>query len=572
MLYRASLLGTIVGLLAMSSAAAQSAADSAIDIELRLRRAANAMVAAEEERISLEKRLAAERSRVVETEVERDLNRDTILRFERDLSSANAREGEVRKILEALQSERRALQHGARPATAPPRSVDYGAEYYRSVVSWVGALPAWLWPVIGLALAGAFGAIMHARRRRLLGAFPSDPADNLLRRGPTRARWIMVGGSALLTLAIGIGSLAWLVDHLERTREEAERLRMAPLLEQAGHDDSLLRDLRQSCNSPCPPDILGIIDGRLRVNENESAVVKEAQDSIEKLRQYVRDCKACTFKADAVARIDQLMREARAREIVRFEQSFVSAGQDELLLRRFMDACKEPCPESLRIRAQTRLDEIRQAREQHQRRLYEQDLYRDARGNLARLRSYVTVCTVCAYNADARSEIADLEREETRMREAQTYRSARGSLSALNGYISNCSVCEFRTAAREEAAKLTREANFFRLKICNRTKQNINVAAAGRRDPEATQFRIEGWWIIKAGACDWIGNWAKGKIYTHAYTANNNWGRGGPRYCIARTVYDRVNSANYNCQGNEDLREFSEWTVNESDYTINFDP
>ena len=81
----------------------------------------------------------------------------------------------------------------------------------------------------------------------------------------------------------------------------------------------------------------------------------------------------------------------------------------------------------------------------------EQRTYNAARGDLAALRTYVNSCAVCAYIADARREISQLENAE---QEQRIYNAARGNKYTLQAYINTCSICAYANAARAEIATL----------------------------------------------------------------------------------------------------------------------
>jgi hypothetical protein len=81
----------------------------------------------------------------------------------------------------------------------------------------------------------------------------------------------------------------------------------------------------------------------------------------------------------------------------------------------------------------------------------EQRTYIAARGNPAALRTYVNSCTVCAYIADARREINELETAE---QEERTYNAARGNKYLLQAYSDTCTVCTYKRAALAEIAAL----------------------------------------------------------------------------------------------------------------------
>lgn len=82
----------------------------------------------------------------------------------------------------------------------------------------------------------------------------------------------------------------------------------------------------------------------------------------------------------------------------------------------------------------------------------EEATYRAARGDIGKLRSYVSGCSVCAFVTDARREIGSLEREQREQAEKATYEEARGDETKLREYLSSCSICADAAAAREGIA------------------------------------------------------------------------------------------------------------------------
>jgi uncharacterized membrane protein len=106
----------LIALLVGVEALAQS--PDAGDASLRLRRAAQAMAAAEEKITELNQQLKTEKSRVVTTEVERQLNRDAISHLERELAAAQIVLAERKQTFEATQKEVEAMR--AKAPTPPP--------------------------------------------------------------------------------------------------------------------------------------------------------------------------------------------------------------------------------------------------------------------------------------------------------------------------------------------------------------------------------------------------------------------------------------------------------------------
>ena len=110
-------------------ACAQTAAFDDADAQLRLRQAATAAADATAAVDRLRAALAAERGKVVASDAERDLNRETIASLEKNLRAAETRQRDSDKALKEAQearsrglageAERRRLE-AARPATPPP--------------------------------------------------------------------------------------------------------------------------------------------------------------------------------------------------------------------------------------------------------------------------------------------------------------------------------------------------------------------------------------------------------------------------------------------------------------------
>lgn len=81
----------------------------------------------------------------------------------------------------------------------------------------------------------------------------------------------------------------------------------------------------------------------------------------------------------------------------------------------------------------------------------EQRGYSAAKGNVAGLRVYLSTCSLCAYDSDARAEIVKLE---AAAQEEQSFAAAHGNLYALRSYLSSCRICAFENAAKAELDKI----------------------------------------------------------------------------------------------------------------------
>jgi hypothetical protein len=89
--------------------------------------------------------------------------------------------------------------------------------------------------------------------------------------------------------------------------------------------------------------------------------------------------------------------------------------------------------------------------------------FRDAQGEILKLKAYLKSCQICAFKVLVDSEIASLEGQAARAQkaatEAEIYRSGRGAEERLNAYIASCTICEFKDAALSEVASLQARRN-----------------------------------------------------------------------------------------------------------------
>ncbi len=139
------------------------------------------------------------------------------------------------------------------------------------------------------------------------------------------------------------------------------------------------------------------------VAQAEERMYHAASGSLDRVKMYLRDCKVCIFKSEAVV------------EINRFETN-------ELARR-------------------------------------EENEYRAATSNLAGLLAYINSCQVCAFKVAAENYIQQLERAELAQREQQIYYSARGNADRLKAYLTTCKVCAFGIETGTEIAALEERRN-----------------------------------------------------------------------------------------------------------------
>src|SRR5262245_26738737 len=82
-------------------------------------------------------------------------------------------------------------------------------------------------------------------------------------------------------------------------------------------------------------------------------------------------------------------------------------------------------------------------------------------------------------------------------------------------------VVALATAAAEEAARKNKEAQFFLLKVCNKSNRRASIAAMGRTGLDNDEWHVEGWWNVAPRQCSNIKRYVRGKIYLFAQVDGN---------------------------------------------------
>ena len=104
------------------------------------------------------------------------------------------------------------------------------------------------------------------------------------------------------------------------------------------------------------------------------------------------------------------------------------------------------------------------------------------------------------------------------------------------------------------------QAQTFTFKVCNHSKVSASVATASHVSPTNGNFVVQGWWTVTAGACSTIGNFPQGTFYYYAEQTNTQelvWKGNDAQVCVQYPgPFSRVNSPNYTCASNEELRGF----------------
>jgi TPR repeat protein len=173
-------------------------------------------------------------------------------------------------------------------------------------------------------------------------------------------RWGQAAALAVLVVAVA-GLVFYMVNQSRHEQQRLAALRQE--LADAKFDRDVLQRILASCTAPCPADVSGEVQRRLRVIAAEEADYQAAASDAAKLRAVAADCKACLVRAQALARAEQLDKQQQEAEQQqrRLEQQLASAGSDRAALDRFLADCGTTCPGELRAQAQARINTIETA-------------------------------------------------------------------------------------------------------------------------------------------------------------------------------------------------------------------
>ena len=109
------------------------------------------------------------------------------------------------------------------------------------------------------------------------------------------------------------------------------------------------------------------------------------------------------------------------------------------------------------------------------------------------------------------------------------------------------------------------QAQTFSFVVCNHSSVEASVATASHVSPTNGDFVVQGWWNVAAGACSTIGTFPQGTFYYYAEQTNTQdvvWKGNDVQVCVAYPgPFSRVNTANYTCKSNEQLRSFTLSTI-----------
>jgi len=119
-----------------------------------------------------------------------------------------------------------------------------------------------------------------------------------------------------------------------------------------------------------------------------------------------------------------------------------------------------------------------------------------------------------------------------------------------------------------QTASASSSTDFYELTICNEHWQKVYVALSWYDQPN---WVVEGWWPVEAGRCEVFGNFPKGSpFYSHAQAEDGSyWGSGALSLCVSRgEPFRRINSDNYTCGYDEELKPFTRKDVQADLFTL----
>ena len=130
--------------------------------------------------------------------------------------------------------------------------------------------------------------------------------------------------------------------------------------------------------------------------------------------------------------------------------------------------------------------------------------------------------------------------------------------------------------AVEEAARKNNEAQFFLLKVCNKSNRRASIAVMGRTGSDSDEWHVEGWWNVAPRQCSNLKRYIKGKIYLFAQVDGNpsiTWQGDALQTCVASPgPFDRVNRDGYKCGANERLVSFLSFPATDDSFVWNLSP
>jgi hypothetical protein len=120
------------------------------------------------------------------------------------------------------------------------------------------------------------------------------------------------------------------------------------------------------------------------------------------------------------------------------------------------------------------------------------------------------------------------------------------------------------------------EAQFFMLKVCNKSNRRASIAAIGRTSIESEEMHVEGWWNVPPHQCSNLKRYVRGTIYLFAQEDGNPavmWQGSALRACVATPgPFDRVNRDGYKCAPHERPVSFLVFSASDESFVWNLSP
>lgn len=130
--------------------------------------------------------------------------------------------------------------------------------------------------------------------------------------------------------------------------------------------------------------------------------------------------------------------------------------------------------------------------------------------------------------------------------------------------------------AAEAPGRKDSEAQFFMLKVCNKSNRRASVAAMGKTSLDSDDWHVEGWWNVAPKRCSNLKKYVKGKIYLFAQEDGNPsvmWQGDALRTCVASPgPFDRVNQDGHKCAANERAVSFLSFSTSDDSFVWNLSP
>lgn len=116
------------------------------------------------------------------------------------------------------------------------------------------------------------------------------------------------------------------------------------------------------------------------------------------------------------------------------------------------------------------------------------------------------------------------------------------------------------------------DSGTFTLKMCNKTKSDINVALYGKYNSNVNDLNyvVTGWLIAPKKACKSFSNLAKGDFAFYATdAAGNQWAGRDRKLCVESNAFQRIHFEKYKC-AKALVRGFTDVEITGDEYVLNF--